>query len=1547
MDIQNILNNANNLTTEQLQALLQLIQNNPQGGNQATSQNEGLNFDNIIDPYSQGEMMGEMSGLGSYANGGNIPMFENGSTLPVVESKFVNNLQNQGITFEPKPSASNIRIANYGNTPSQDFSDKLADMAKASQINFENTLTDAKNSAIRAENQRNQDFVTSVYDKNPEAIQASPFFSRLPQEIQDRVNANVASRAAQVAQGGNFNVSQPTTAPTPTVTPTPKTNNVNKTNKNITKNQNTGGNTVNTNQNNTVDTTNTNQNVNTNNTQTTQTSSVNTSNEGKLALDYVDGIPVMGRVINGKVHYSIPELQRLKQERENNQYNTDYKPLPIQQVFENGLKSSFNVKQENGIKKIYFRGKNYGNISDEGIDNAVNAMMSRIVIPDSISKESVKRYLSGFIRKNNKVFNHEEGGKIPMYLRGSLTPPTSGTNRPLFGYGNNTQINNSYNPQNVSPYLKNLGYLGKPSSLNNSLFNIPKLSVDSTFGNDVTTNVNNADDFYKSIGKGVTANTAGHTFNPITNKYEDINAGVYHGTYGYAGDEAKGFNVNKNGLNAAWMNTSDDNRWKYKKIGDNGVIDDYYTIDGTVGKGLKKLELKGKPLYWKDSNGRINTITEDGLYDEKTLQEINKGNVLYNNDVTKQMNERNAALQRLAGNTVYDVNTAAYKLGDFLHYNNNDLKPSASYVNHLGQVVDGSVSEARKTAGTLGKAMGILGSVGKIGSEIYRNVHQGYANAMAKKRALDTYNDRQRFDMLNQNNKTFAEGGRISQGRVAWLPYFAEGGEDEQMFSPMLPQAPRPEMSPEEEMTGEYIQQAPQEAGVQPNAEVEAGEYVQHPDGQVQQVEGRKHSEGGERVNLDGGTKIISDKLKLGAKNAKVINSMFDLKVKAGDTYASAVEKFTSKIGIKSLNEEQEKYFKKLKDVPKTKDEETNELNNSFLSEKIHDIEQRKGTLDAFRTNFVDFVFELQEQMKGGSSDEVEETGEELPQEGMNPEEVENVAPQEGDVQEQPPMSEEEMMAMQQGGGEPSMQQPSPEEMAMLQQQGMPMEESQPQMSEEELMAMQQQGQQPMMANGGYIPMYHGGGESEGAEFKVVPTTMGYNFIYGNNILDDVTGLQKTTGDTFGNVDLAKARERYMTVLPEMVDDYFYKDDKGNVSLAKGKTWLDFQKAYNDNLLKKAEFLYRKGYNKDDIQAALNKLQFINDPKSARHFDGKLGNFTATRGNFQYDVLTPEEMAKLKAKGIVGTYSFGKNRDVAKEILGEERFNVVNKDVDELGGLNIMFGLVGPKKQNGEVVKKEENPDPKDKIEMPKVVNPKTYERPVLPDMSLAPPDAMDNHLKVQHRFNTIDPIKLSPEVMLQELNRQNNAQMRYMAEGGLTGVQRAAYLTNLYANKQNEEAKQIAAINQQNAQEQARVDSYNAQNWDKEEAQRNMDAQNYEKMQMTSLNNTKQDENDYFEKQREMNIKRFNYLHQDAMINSMIQHYKVDENGNIVFDPDSALALRTGNKMGQSSKNPLGIDFENLTPEQIELYDKQLNAARAQYKVKKQQEKQSNQNSK
>jgi hypothetical protein len=240
----------------------------------------------------------------------------------------------------------------------------------------------------------------------------------------------------------------------------------------------------------------------------------------------------------------------------------------------------------------------------------------------------------------------------------------------------------------------------------------------------------------------------------------------------------------------------------------------------------------------------------------------------------------------------------------------------------------------------------------------------------------------------------FQEGGQAVQDQVMQIiqMYAQMAQQDPQAIMEQLQQ-----MSPEEQQQAiqqmaQSLQQPQQEQQFQKggefakkltgeyttpldendptiNAEVEKDEYLQSPDGEITRALGETHEKNGTKVNLEGGTRIVSDHLKLGGVNAKHYKENFDLEVKATDTYAKVLDRFTKKSGLQKIVDEQEKVIEQLKKSEESVQgssisESTNNLNKMFLSEKLSELEQEKSPLLEARKALMDDVFQRQEASK-------------------------------------------------------------------------------------------------------------------------------------------------------------------------------------------------------------------------------------------------------------------------------------------------------------------------------------------------------------------------------------------------------------------------------------------------------------------------------------------------------------------------------------------------------------------------------------------------------
>lgn len=171
----------------------------------------------------------------------------------------------------------------------------------------------------------------------------------------------------------------------------------------------------------------------------------------------------------------------------------------------------------------------------------------------------------------------------------------------------------------------------------------------------------------------------------------------------------------------------------------------------------------------------------------------------------------------------------------------------------------------------------------------------------------------------------------------------------------------------EKSLTGSYQYGIdPSKPYVQPNAEVEKGEFIQDSQG-VREVVGNKHKDGGVKVRLEDYSKILSDNLQVGEDVVKEVKEVFGVSVSKKDTYAKVLKKIFDKIGLTEIIEEQEKIIAKLKkQQDNTKDAETLSLNTEVLSAKINELEEDKKPKEEEARKVFDYLFQKQEQSKEG-----------------------------------------------------------------------------------------------------------------------------------------------------------------------------------------------------------------------------------------------------------------------------------------------------------------------------------------------------------------------------------------------------------------------------------------------------------------------------------------------------------------------------------------------------------------------------------------------------
>lgn len=691
--------------------------------------------------------------------------------------------------------------------------------------------------------------------------------------------------------------------------------------------------------------------------------------------------------------------------------------------------------------------------------------------------------------------------------------------------------------------------------------------------------------------------------------------------------------------------------------------------------------------------------------------------------------------------------------------------------------------------------------------------------------------------------------------------------------------------SQEELLTGEVIKGLKPGKGIERNAEVEKNEYIQFPDGVTQKAVGNKHEKGGIDLSIPDGTKVVSDHLTVGASFAKKLQKEFGISVKAGDTYAKAIDKYTTKIGLKKLNEEQEELFRTLKkEMESTKDEGSMRMNREYLSEKISQVEQKKKGLEEQRAQFFNVVFDAQEQSKSAKGVSDEDT---FKMGGVSEKNFEQVCKRYGLTKDQ--------------------------------------------------------GKQ-ILRNGGYvIPNYQDGdehGDPEKPEFR---------FTYRTNPYQTEQRVKQSAKPSvgYGNVKSSQdALQQLYNNFPDLVTEIFggkYIDVdktgkvtfKGGIDLGKQQQIvLDLQKKMDERMTASASAIFNDESLpqevRDQAKNWLDTQQFTGEVSKdqpeeirVRSYDKMLGQFTAGRQLIEVDLFTPEDVKKLKAMGI------NTAKQVTPEILqtlSEESQKRYEAFKPKLASPNADFFIAefNPKVEG----KKGDEPAPasppksnvaegteiEDLVKQPAGRNyPRLF---FTPDQSVLPPSAMEAHLKGDIRLERIDPVRIGIETQIQEIAEQRNFAAKQI--DALPEAQRAAVLANLLASSSSGVDKAATQANMVNADAIQRAELFNI-GQSGQEAQFGLNnALDYERRQLTAKAKTEEDLRRYYDFNRKVRLNDFQNQQRLNLMDSLFPSVNLDFMGaSVSYDPNDQFALEDRRRLLelQSYMGGLGLPGDMTPP--------------------------------
>jgi len=618
------------------------------------------------------------------------------------------------------------------------------------------------------------------------------------------------------------------------------------------------------------------------------------------------------------------------------------------------------------------------------------------------------------------------------------------------------------------------------------------------------------------------------------------------------------------------------------------------------------------------------------------------------------------------------------------------------------------------------------------------------------------------------------------------------------------------------------------------NAEIEKNEWLMYPDGKLQKGYGEKHSNGGIEVDIPDGTRVLTDSIPIGRDNAKRLSKKYDMKFSAKDTFSKVVDKYSKKVGMSKVIDDQAEYFKQLRKNTESKlDESTKLINEEFLSGKINDLEGKKAIVEQEVSKMFEEAYHSQELKKAEKPGKYENKDNEAKYGGMSVSDLGRVASRMGLTQDQvidiatkgKHNKKKKNIVFKLGGikkYEEGDEKNFPKDRDKAKS-----EYAKGNLTKEEYIAKRKS-----------LASQYGKTYSEQYDPAIVPRLAG-TFTKVTLVEDvvskelgyakekDTPGHQSRYGAAFseeigkeGSIELFF--DKLNTVFHDVYEKEFGNKSPEEVAKSfnqdtdKGKALVKrVQEGMDASMRGQANYIIDNpgGFSEEYIEFAkeyLDTKTFVDcggENNAVNCLDGKLGKFTAAREPIRLNALTPDELDS-KPDNVYDVGDIDKDSEWYKSLSDESK--------DRLGllkGTNFLLDTYVPVED--EPTKKpedtQESGETKDDVNLDRNRRPadNTYYPYYVPSsIPLQPQMAQEISL------NRIDPLRLRYE----EDNQALRQAMERTERSGMTPQQQLATNAAMLSNQQKADvAGQMQAL-QATAQNYAQADQYNAQIGDKEE---------------------------------------------------------------------------------------------------------------------------------
>lgn len=680
-------------------------------------------------------------------------------------------------------------------------------------------------------------------------------------------------------------------------------------------------------------------------------------------------------------------------------------------------------------------------------------------------------------------------------------------------------------------------------------------------------------------------------------------------------------------------------------------------------------------------------------------------------------------------------------------------------------------------------------------------------------------------------------------------------------------------------LTGEYAYPLPKSMEGNANVEVERGEYILRPDVEVPMESlGKRHEKGGAPMSLPDGTHVVSDYRKITPEFVEYLYDNYGIRASVRDTYASVIDKYKSKIGLKDLYEKQEKVYDKLKKNQDVKDSNTSSLNKSVLSKFISENQSEIDALEPDLRRFSDMVYEAQEASKrrdrmdkfyreGGVVDE-KKLKEYAKKAGISEDRARSI------VYDSYRAS---LRKMPNGG-------PTDQQL------------------------------QWARAVNDLIQNVYG----RKLTFSRVDVPGAENILNPGTSATENQGLQhvnETIPTTYG-----RSNEQALGNLLGVNRWARRYQDLGDQGGVDDFDTLAFQNEYN-NRLNMFDALGQSGAvsNSSDAQSFRENYGFWADPATgviragrddldSRRPDDLLGQYTLTRSYGGLDVVTPEEKRKLNEAGITNFVDlWGENANKARSILGDESYNRLKQLQDS--GLMSNFDFVldasmpiaeeidfptedvtiqldpvpvpTPERPAGQAPVEEQAPQRVE--EQPADARQRVFSGiPAFPEILRPMSSGIITEGLERHQRAHMEPVTTSADQYINELNRVTSAQMD--ALGSVPDSQRGAILANLNAIAGTNIGRYIAQNDYQNAARRENARRYNSEQYVTMDDKNIAERQRYEASTLKAMAIDDENRARYLDSLNQEAQQKFNTWATLNTIRSIAPDMQMLPNGQIIY---------------------------------------------------------------